>query len=344
MQTLVLDGIAKRFQNTEVLGSVSFSVLKGERVVLAGVSGSGKSTLLRIIAGLEKSNAGRVVIDGVDVSGWSANRREVAVVFQDYATYPRLSVGENLSASLVGAGITKAERDSRVREVSQCLELDGFLARLPTELSGGQLQRVALGKAIVARPKLLLLDEPFSQLDVRLCEQLRRLLDECHLRYGMTQIMVSHHPLDALCSADKLALLENGKIIQFDHPDSVRRNPSSRFAAELTSPCGLNILPASLFPQLSASPQSVVAFRPESIRVHLESAVPADRRGELTFLARLGRVRNLGITHLREAIVADRKIWLRSDTDCSQSTQEAAPEAHEVHCNVSVSDAMIFPG
>ncbi len=136
---------------------------------------------------------------------------------------------------------------------------------MPAELSGGQLQRVALGKALMARPKVLLLDEPFSQLDVRLAEQMRQLLAESHARYGITQILVTHHPLDALCAVDKLAVLDGGSLVHFESPCQVRQSPKTLFAAELTSPCGLNVLPAMSLPASGMPSSATIAIRPESI-------------------------------------------------------------------------------
>ena len=242
MQSLELNGISKQFGSIKVLSSISLSIEAGERVAIVGESGSGKTTLLRIIAGLETPTAGRVRLHEQEATNWPPNKRGIGVVFQDYATYPRLTVAENLSVTMAG-GLTRAEKEARLEEVAQWLGLKDLLKRLPTELSGGQVQRVALGKALMARPKVLLLDEPFSQLDVRLAEQMRGWLAECHRRYGLTQIMVTHDPLDALTSVDKLAVLHRGQLSQFATPDEIRRQPRSLFAAELTSPCGLNIFP-----------------------------------------------------------------------------------------------------
>ena len=346
MTSLVLDQICKRFQAHEVLNNINLSVDAGERVAVTGESGSGKTTLLRIIAGLEQPTSGRVRLLSHDVTTWPANRRSIGIVFQDYATYPRLTVAENLTVSLVGNSITKAEKDSRLQEISSWLGLENLLRRLPSELSGGQVQRVALGKALMTRPKFLLLDEPFSQLDVRLTEQLRRLLNECHQRFGMTQIMVTHQPLDALCSADKLAVLDKGQLVQFAAPDEVRQRPCTRFAAELTSPCGLNVippqalahlrLPGALASQAMLLGQANVAFRPETVRIaRAEEASSSD--GAMWFRCRLGAERNLGIVRLQEAFVGDHKILIQ----CSDSA--VRPAGEEVQCAVRREDMLIFP-
>ena len=346
MTSLVLDQICKRFNTHEVLNNVNLSLETGERVAITGESGSGKTTLLRVIAGLEQPTSGRVRLLSQDVTTWPANRRSIGMVFQDYATYPRMTVAENLTVSLVGNSITKAEKEARLHEIAGWLGLESLLRRLPSELSGGQLQRVALGKALMARPKFLLLDEPFSQLDVRLTEQLRRLLNESHQRFGMTQIMVTHQPLDALCSVDKLAILDRGQLVQFGPPDEIRQRPNTRFAAELTSPCGLNVipphnlaqlnLPRSLPGQATLLGQASVAFRPETVHIatNSESAV-AD--GALSFRCRLGTIHELGVVRLQEAFLGDHKILILSPDATTR------PMGEEVLCTVRREDMLIFP-
>lgn len=322
MTTLVLEAITKRFSAEDVLSSISFSVEKGERIAVAGQSGSGKTTLLRIIAGLEQPTSGRLKLGEVDATKWPANRRKMAMVFQDYATYPRLSVAENLTVAFVGGSVPKAEKETRLQEIVQWLELDGLLGRLPTELSGGQLQRVALGKALMARPDILLLDEPFSQLDVRLADQLRRLLEESHRRYGMTQIMVTHNPLDAMCSVDKLAVLERGRLVQFASPEEVRRQPQTRFAAELTSLCGLNFVPTALVERAGRSADLCIAFRPEDVHRSLpDSAAVAEY---VSIRCKPGVVRNLGVVCLQEAHLAEHRILAACSPDTRQGDGQEA--------------------
>lgn len=313
MHSLVLQEISKRYSAAEVLHSISFSVVPGERVALVGESGSGKTTLLRIIAGLEPPNSGRVRVNEIDVTTSPANKRGIGVVFQDYATYPRLTVAENLGVSLVGGGMNRNEKDARLSEVAQWLGLQGMLKRLPTELSGGQVQRVALGKVLMARPKLLLLDEPFSQLDVSLAEQMRQLLADCHERYGMTQIMVTHDSLDALAYADKLAVLHKGRLAQFATPDEIRRRPQTLFAAQLTSPCGITVLPAAMaasgrvWDETSANAadegrvqgvdsRPMMGIRPEAIKIK----VGEPDASSLVLQCRLRGLRDLGIVRLAE--------------------------------------------
>lgn len=362
MHSLVLQEISKRFATTDVLHSVTIEVAKGQRVAVVGESGSGKTTLLRIVAGLEQPTSGRIHIDGRDVTTTPANKRGVGVVFQDYATYPRLSVAENLSVSLVGGGINRAEKDARLNEIADWLGLKGLLKRLPNELSGGQLQRVALGKVLMARPNLLLLDEPFSQLDVRLAEQMRHWLAECHRRYGMTQIMVTHDPFDALTCVDMLAVLTRGKLSQYAPPDEVRRHPRSLFAAQLTSPCGLNVLPASLVtsgnmsndshtnsgdttsgdkldqPELgdrsSLENRAAVAVRPEAVHL-LGSAAPGS--DSLVVETRMVGMRDLGIVRLAELELGNFRLNMKWPVGATPVSM-----GDKVICAIRRDDLMMF--
>ncbi len=297
MTDLKIDGVSKRFGSIEVLRSISLAIASGERVAVVGESGSGKTTLLRTIAGLERPDAGRLWFGGHEVTNLPANKRGVGVVFQDYATYPRLTVAENLSVSVVGTGVDRNEKDARLQKIAGWLGLEQLLKRLPTELSGGQLQRVALGKALMGRPKILLLDEPFSQLDVRLAEQMRRMLVECHQQYGMTQIMVTHHPLDALTSVDKLAVLHRGQLVQLGTPDEIRRAPATLFAAELTSPCGLNVLSSA---ELLGQVMTVGPWTVSPSDLSTCGRCLPHRGGDIVFEANLVSLRDLGIVQLAE--------------------------------------------
>ncbi len=358
MHSLVLHEITKRFSTAEVLHSITLEVATGQRIAVVGESGSGKTTLLRIIAGLEQPTSGRVRMDDRDVTTTPANKRGVGVVFQDYATYPRLSVAENLGVALVGGGINRAEKEARLGEIAEWLGLKALLKRLPSELSGGQLQRVALGKVLMARPNLLLLDEPFSQLDVRLAEQMRHWLAECHRRYGMTQIMVTHDPFDALTSVDKLAVLHRGKLSQFAPPDEVRRKPLTLFAAQLTSPCGLNVLPAGLVTAGSlinealmsngydlqslkgadagstSDNRATVAIRPECVHLLDEPAPGSDK---LLVETRMLGMRDLGIVRLVE-------LGLGSFRLCMKWPAAAGPvcTGDKVICAIQRDDLMVF--
>lgn len=341
MSRLRLRGITKRFDSLEVLTGVNLEVAAGERVVVSGPSGSGKTTLLRLIAGLEKPTTGSIAIDDSDVTNWAPNRRSVGLVFQDYATYPRLTVSENLSVGLLGQSLSKSDKQARLQSIVQWLELDGLLNRLPTQLSGGQLQRVALGKALLLQPKILLLDEPFSQLDVRLATQMRLLLADNHVQSGTTRLMVTHHPLDAQFAADKLAILENGRLVQFAAPAEVRRLPATRFAAELTSLFGLNVFPADAFPELSAPPDATIAFRPEAVRwVGLKAS--ASESNAVVFPAQLLGIHELGNVCFQDMLVRGfqaRAVVAVGDRDAFA----AVSGRYELEASVMREDVMIFP-
>ena len=234
MTGIRVENVSHCFGSTRVLDDLSFSVQPGECVVLAGPSGSGKSTLLRILAGLLAPNSGRVWFGERDVTSLAPHARNVAMVFQDYATYPRLSVAGNLRCALERSKLSSQEINRRIEQQVARLDLAKLLDRLPSQLSGGQLQRVALARALIREPTVLLLDEPLSQLDVQLREELRNALIELKKEPEITQIFVTHDPLDALVVPDRIAVLQAGKFQQFDSPLAVRAAPVNEFARCLT--------------------------------------------------------------------------------------------------------------
>ncbi len=343
MNSLTMDGICKRFGTAECLRNVSMCAGERERIIIAGPSGSGKTTLLRILAGLEKPSAGRVLFNGKDVTATPANRRNAGIVFQDYAVYPRLSVAENLTITFVGNGVERGEKEQRLREMIDWLNLGPVLTRLPTELSGGQLQRVAIGKALMSQPKLLLLDEPFSQLDVRLQEELRQLLAECHSRFAMTQVMVTHSPLDVLRSADRVLILEEGSVVQCDSPDVIRQKPASRFAAELTSILGLNVLPTQLISSAMSSTThrgeaKTFGFRPEKARFDTtldDTSIAAIGAERVRLRGQAGTVRDLGVARLQEVMISGHSVQVLA---CPRP----AAEGESVQVSIGHEDVFYF--
>lgn len=345
MHSLDLQDISKTFAHGEVLNSITIAVETGERIAVVGESGSGKTTLLRIIAGLEQPSKGSIKLNGLDVTGWAANQRGVGMVFQDYATYPRLTVAENLNVATVGNILSKSDKESRLMETAKWLGLEGMLRRFPAELSGGQLQRVALGKALMARPKILLLDEPFSQLDVRMAEQMRQLLHASHQHFGMTQVLVTHQPLDALCAVDKLAVLHQGRLAQFDTPWQVRKKPATLFAAELTSPCGLNVIPTAMFDGPEIPHGATVVFRPECVKLAALLS-PGQSTEAVSFKCRLGSIRDLGIVRLREVLFHDHKLLISCPAslpgDAAAPNLEHMAAGEEVLCAVLREDLLLF--
>ncbi|MCS6890392.1 MAG: ABC transporter ATP-binding protein [Rhodovarius sp.] len=250
---LTLEGISKRFGALTALAGLDLAVAEGEFLALLGASGSGKSTLLRIVAGFEEPDAGRVLIAGRDMAGLPPRLRPCAMMFQSYALFPHMSVHDNIAYGLRRAGQYDPRR---VEELLALVGLSGLGARRPQQLSGGQQQRVALARALARRPPLLLLDEPLAALDAGLRAatgaELRRLQRET----GTSFVMVTHDQQEALALADRIAILEGGRIAQIGPPQEVYARPASRFVAEFLG--AANIL---------ATPAGPAALRPENIRI-----------------------------------------------------------------------------
>jgi spermidine/putrescine transport system ATP-binding protein len=214
------------------LGGIDFEVAPREFVTLLGPSGCGKTTLLRAIAGFEALDAGRIVLDGQDITNAPANRRDVNTVFQSYALFPHMSVDRNVGYALEVAGTKTAERKARVQEALALVGLSDFGARKPSQLSGGQRQRVALARALVARPKLLLLDEPLSALDRRLRQQMQIELKTLQSELGVAFVFVTHDQEEALAMSDRILVMRAGQIAQAGTPREIYRAPRTRFVAE----------------------------------------------------------------------------------------------------------------
>ncbi len=230
---LTLKGLSKRYRGGIAAAvDVSLSVGDGERMALLGPSGCGKTTLLRLVAGLETPDAGEVSIDGRRVDHLPPHRRGVAMLFQESALYPHLTVEENLGFGLRLAGSTREERRARARQVAELLGVTDLLSRRPGSLSGGQAQRVALGRVLARRPSVLLLDEPLSHLDVPLREELMEEILRLHSREGTTLLLVTHDRREALALGQRIALLRDGRLVQVGTPDELLARPACLFAAE----------------------------------------------------------------------------------------------------------------
>ena len=229
----------------EAVRPIDLSVASGELLVLLGPSGSGKSTILRLIAGLEKPTSGSVFIDGIEMSGVPPHRRELAMVFQNPVLYPHLSVFGNLVFGARGRGASRAVARTRVNNVSGILGLDRLLERKPSALSGGERQRVAIGRALVSEPRIVLFDEPFSNLDGPLRAVLREEVIELHRRFKTTLIHVTHDQSEALIMGDRVVILEKGQVRQCDEPRAVYDRPSHRFVATFVGSPPMNLLAMS---------------------------------------------------------------------------------------------------
>jgi len=246
MSNLTLRGIRKVYGATEAIKGVDLDVDDQEFVVFVGPSGCGKSTLLRMIAGLEEISGGDLMIDGKRVNDVGPADRGLAMVFQSYALYPHMTVAQNMGFALRLARVPKAERDRKVEEAARILQLGPYLARTPKELSGGQRQRVAIGRAIVRNPKVFLFDEPLSNLDAALRGQMRIELARLHKALNATMVYVTHDQIEAMTMADKIVVLQAGRVEQVGSPLDLYHNPANLFVAGFIGSPRMNLLPARL--------------------------------------------------------------------------------------------------
>jgi multiple sugar transport system ATP-binding protein len=228
---ITLRGVGKSFGATRVLEGVDLEIKQREFCVFVGPSGCGKSTLLRLIAGLESATAGDIMIDGKRVNDVAPSKRGIAMVFQSYALYPHMTVYENLEFGLKLGRTEKAEADRRIRDAAKMLQIEHLLERLPKQLSGGQRQRVAIGRALTRRPRIFLFDEPLSNLDAALRVTMRAELSRLHRQLQATMVYVTHDQVEAMTLADRLVVLNAGRVEQVGAPLEVYHRPRTRFAA-----------------------------------------------------------------------------------------------------------------
>jgi multiple sugar transport system ATP-binding protein len=240
--------VTKHFGPVEVIPDFSLSIEPGEFVVLLGPSGCGKSTLLRMLAGLEPVSSGEIRLGGREVTHLAPGQRDVAMVFQQYALYPHMSVRENMSFGLRNVGVAADEIARRVTHAAQMLELDALLERRPAQLSGGQRQRVAIGRAVVKEPAAFLFDEPLSNLDATLRARTRVELARLHKRLGATMVFVTHDQIEAMTLATRIAVMNQGRIEQLAAPMEIYHRPATRFVAGFVGSPAMNFLPVTRLP------------------------------------------------------------------------------------------------
>jgi sn-glycerol 3-phosphate transport system ATP-binding protein len=242
MSFLELQNITKVYPNgTKAVNETSLNIEKGEFVVFVGPSGCGKSTLLRMIAGLEDITAGEIALDGTIINKIDPSERDVAMVFQNYALYPHMTVYNNMAYGLKNRGISKQEIEDKVNEVAKLLEIDQYLSRKPSMLSGGQRQRVAMGRAIVRNPKIFLFDEPLSNLDAKLRNQMRLEIKKLQRQMGVTSIFVTHDQTEAMTLGDRIVVINNGIVEQVGTPKDIYSKPNTKFVAEFIGSPQMNI-------------------------------------------------------------------------------------------------------
>jgi multiple sugar transport system ATP-binding protein len=284
--SLNIENVKKAFGPVEVLKGINLEVMDGEFVVFVGPSGCGKSTLLRVIAGLEDSTSGRVVIDGADVSATPPAKRGIAMVFQTYALYPHLTVKNNMGLGLKQAGTPAAEIDRRIGIASSMLSLGPYLERRPAELSGGQRQRVAIGRAVVREPKLFLFDEPLSNLDAALRVNTRLEIAQLHRRLKATMIYVTHDQVEAMTLADKIVVLNSGKIEQIGGPMELYNLPANEFVAGFIGSPKMNFVDGARLGETAKT----IGVRPEHLTVNAKSGA---WKGTVVHAEHLGADTNL---------------------------------------------------
>ncbi|HWT97974.1 MAG TPA: sn-glycerol-3-phosphate ABC transporter ATP-binding protein UgpC [Terriglobales bacterium] len=302
MSRIVIRNVRKTYGRNEIVQGLDLDIENGEFVVVLGPSGCGKSTLLRMIAGLEEITSGEIEIDGRVVNRLEPRERGCAMVFQNYALYPHMTVAENIGYGLKVAGVKKDERARRVAAVAATLGLGEMLTRKPAALSGGQRQRVAMGRAMIREPRVFLFDEPLSNLDAKLRAQLRLEIRQLHQRLKTTSIFVTHDQTEAMTLADKLILLNKGRIEQMGSPAEIYHRPQSLFVAEFIGAPPMNILSAEVgddrflhlgtawrLPvthEIAAGPLKI-GFRPEDVAV-THQPIPGSAAFDVMLVEELG--------------------------------------------------------
>ena len=258
MSAIQLDRIVKGWGAAHAVDGVSLTADEGSLLVLLGPSGCGKSTTLRLIAGLEQPDSGAVLIGGVDVTRLTPAERGIAMVFQSYALFPHLSVAENIIFGLRVRGVSRAERDSRLKRVADIVGLSQLLDRKPSQLSGGQRQRVALGRAIIAEARVCLMDEPLSNLDAKLRHEMRIEIRALQQRLGITMVYVTHDQTEAMTMADRVVLMRDGHVEQNGVPEQLYSRPATAFTARFIGTPPMNLIEGGA---------TTIGIRPEHIRI-----------------------------------------------------------------------------
>ncbi|HLZ04454.1 MAG TPA: sn-glycerol-3-phosphate ABC transporter ATP-binding protein UgpC [Bradyrhizobium sp.] len=327
MATVEFKRLTKRYGALAVVNAIDIAIADGEFIVLVGPSGCGKSTTLRMLAGLEDISEGQILINGRVVNEVESRDRDIAMVFQDYALYPHMTVHGNMAFSLRYRNVARREIDRRVREAAEILGLTDYLDRYPKELSGGQRQRVAMGRAIVRKPQVFLFDEPLSNLDAKLRGTMRVEMKKLHQQLGVTTVYVTHDQIEAMTLADRVVVMNGGRIEQIGAPEEVYHAPASLFVAGFIGAPTMNMIPAKLegadglrlagselirFPRASAAAADLVlAVRPEDVDI----APAAGGEGRVVLPATIDVVEPLGADTLVFATMAGHQMAVRVRPD-----------------------------
>ncbi|HEX2649042.1 MAG TPA: sn-glycerol-3-phosphate ABC transporter ATP-binding protein UgpC [Burkholderiales bacterium] len=336
MAGVELKQVRKSFGTTEVVHGVDVAIADGEFCVLVGPSGCGKSTLLRMIAGLENISGGEILIGGRVVNQVHPKERDIAMVFQNYALYPHMTVAANMGFSLALRGESKAVIAERVRAAAEILDLVPLLERFPRQLSGGQRQRVAMGRAIVRNPQVFLFDEPLSNLDAKLRVAMRAEIKELHQRLKTTTVYVTHDQIEAMTMADKIVVMHDGRVEQIGAPLELYDRPANRFVAGFIGSPAMNFLPArangggialgSGFSvpakrQLKENQEIILGIRPEHLEIaqdgfEAEVIVVEPTGSETQLYARVGGQEIAAVFRERHEFAPGQRIRLRPRPDC----------------------------
>jgi ABC-type sugar transport system ATPase subunit len=307
MAKVELRSVRKSFGSINIIPELNLEIGSGEFISLVGPSGCGKSTILRMVAGLEDPTAGEIKIDGRVVNRVSPKDRGLAMVFQNYALYPHMTVRQNLGFALKLAKIDSKEAEARIQETSEILGLKELLDRKPSQLSGGQKQRVAMGRAMVRRPKVLLFDEPLSNLDAQLRIKVRSEIAHLHKKLRSTVIYVTHDQVEAMTLSDRIVVLNRGNLEQVGAPLEVYHKPRTQFVASFIGTPPMNFIPASRIPAAAQKQAETVAFRPECTKLSAESGAIEVGKGRVSLIEPLGSTTHVHVRMGEQSLIAELK-------------------------------------
>lgn len=336
MSILNIDRITKTFANKKVLDNFSARSFDNEFLVLVGPSGCGKTTLLRIIAGLEKTANGKIYLDDKDITDYKPYDRNIAMVFQNYALYPNLTVFDNIAFPLYARNIKKSVINDKVFNIAKKMEISELLERKPDTLSGGQKQRVAIGRAMVREPKVFLFDEPLANLDISLKNKMRQEIVELHKKIGATFVYVTHDQVEAMSMGNRIIVMKDGKIQQIDTPTKVYQYPRTKFVAEFIGSPKMNFISSKLLntlcPDIFLSSNSgikSIGIRPEHISLN-KSQNSKIKLGKVVHIEMLGKETNYQIQYDDEIIQICKSTHFNSDIEIDD-TVECTVEKQNIH-------------
>jgi multiple sugar transport system ATP-binding protein len=297
MAELRLEGVCKRFGPTQAVAELNLHVGNGEFLVLLGPTGAGKTTTLRLVAGLESADEGRIFLGGRDVTHEPPAARDATFVFQQYSLYPHLSVYDNLAFPLRSPArrVPEAQIRARIEEIARTLHIEDKLASRATQLSGGQMQRVAIGRALVRSPSIYLMDEPLSSLDAKLRSELRVELKRIHRELGATILYVTHDQMEAMTMATHIGVLDRGRLVQTGSPREIYADPANAYVATRLGSPAINLVPRRLYPEFAAPPGTeTLGVRTEHLRIR--KSANGHATGRVKWIEHLGDQNHLHVT------------------------------------------------